>query len=82
MWVWQSQAPAGISKFTGVEGWAALADAILLFVLFMVTPAAMEAEASRIARRVSLVFSLVRFRFEFALVHQRFGPLFCPKLQR
>jgi hypothetical protein len=38
--VWQSQAPAGISKFTGVDGCGALADAVLLF---MVTPAAMEA---------------------------------------
>jgi len=33
--------------------------------LGMVIPAAME--ASRIPRRVSMVFSLVRFRFIFAL---------------
>ena len=49
MWVWQSQAPAGMSKFTGVAGCAALAEAVLLF---MVTPAAME--ASIILRRVSI----------------------------
>src|SRR5260370_40074642 len=49
MWVWQSQAPAGISKFTGVDGWAALARTVRLF---MVTPAAIE--ASIILRRVSI----------------------------
>src|SRR5258708_21837459 len=50
MWVWQSQAPAGTSKFIGVEGWAALARTVRLG---MVTPAAME--ASRIPRLVSMV---------------------------
>src|SRR5882762_3212216 len=49
MWVWQSQAPAGISKFTGVDGCAALARTVRLF---MVTPAAIE--ASIILRRVSI----------------------------
>jgi hypothetical protein len=47
--VWQSQAPAGTSKFTGVDGWDALAETSRLC---MVTPAAME--ASRILRRVSM----------------------------
>jgi hypothetical protein len=56
MWVWQSQAPAGTSKFTGVDGCDAAARADLPG---MVIPAAME--ASRILRRVSMVFSLVRF---------------------
>src|SRR6202022_3722055 len=36
MWVWQSQAPAGTSKFTAVDGWDAFARA-----LGMDTPAAM-----------------------------------------
>jgi len=58
MWVWQSQAPAGMSKFTGVAGCAAVAKTVRLG---MAIPAAME--ASRIPRRVSMVFSLVRFRF-------------------
>src|SRR5882762_6099389 len=49
MWVWQSQAPAGTSKFTAVDGCAALENASLLV---MVTPAAME--ASIILRRVSI----------------------------
>src|SRR5262245_49944660 len=49
MWVWQSHAPAGTSKFTGVDGCAALEKALLLV---MVTPAAME--ASIISRRVSI----------------------------
>src|SRR5258708_25825749 len=35
MWVWQSHAPAGISKFTGVAGWAALARTVRSF---MITP--------------------------------------------
>src|ERR1700737_1431357 len=51
MWVWQSQAPSGTSKFTGVDGCEDLASAFLL--LFMLTPAAME--ASIILRRVSIV---------------------------
>src|SRR5689334_12657252 len=54
MWVWQSQAPPGTSKLTVVDGWAALANARLLF---MATPAATE--ASRIPRRVSMTSSLV-----------------------
>ena len=54
MWVWQSQAPAGTSKFTAVDGCAALANALLVF---MATPAATE--ASRIPRRVSMVSSLM-----------------------
>src|SRR4030088_3263044 len=49
MWVWQSQAPAGTSKFTGVDGWAAVANTVRLG---MVTPAAMEAR--RILRLVSI----------------------------
>ena len=55
MWVWQSQAPAGMSKFTGVDGCDAFAMADLSG---MVIPAAME--ANRILRRVSMVFSLLR----------------------
>src|SRR5260364_275324 len=49
MWVWQSHAPAGTSKFTGVDGCAALEDA---WLPVMVTHAAME--ASIISRRVSI----------------------------
>src|ERR1700743_1013945 len=40
MWVWQSQAWSGTSKFTGVAGCDAFAEACWLG---MVTPAAMEA---------------------------------------
>ena len=54
MWVWQSQAPAGMSKFTGVEGCAAFARTVRLG---MVTPAAME--ASKICVASALVFSLI-----------------------
>src|ERR1700756_2799155 len=54
MWVWQSQAPAGTSKLPAVDGWAAFAAALLVF---MATPAATE--ASRIPRRVSMVSSLI-----------------------
>src|SRR5450631_2171976 len=50
MWVWQSQAPAGMSKLTGVEGWAAAASAVRLR---MVTPAAIE--ATSILRLVNIV---------------------------
>src|ERR1700737_1332440 len=57
MWVWQSQAPAGMSKFTGVEGCAAAAKTDRLGMV--VSPAAME--ASKIPRRVSMVVSLLRF---------------------
>src|ERR1700738_4257231 len=49
MWVWQSQAPAGTSEFTAVDGCAAVARAVLLG---MVTPAAIE--ASSIPRLVSI----------------------------
>jgi hypothetical protein len=64
MWVWQSQAPAGTSKFTGVDGWAAFAKAVRLG---MATPAAMEAR--RIPRLVSIGSSpLLRFCvLDFAL---------------
>src|ERR1700738_898619 len=57
MWVWQSQAPAGMSKFTGVDGCAAVAKTDRLGM--DVIPAAME--ASKIPRRVSMVVSLLRF---------------------
>src|SRR6476620_156053 len=49
MWVWQSQAPAGTSKFTGVDGWDTVARALWLR---MVTPAATE--ASRTVRLVNI----------------------------
>src|SRR5436190_6705037 len=51
MWVWQSQAPAGISKLTGVAGCAAFAQTLRFC---MIAPAAME--PSRILRRVSIGF--------------------------
>src|SRR6266480_2385706 len=66
MWVWQSQAPAGTSKFTGVEGCAAVAKADLSD---MVIPAAME--ASRILRRVSMAFlPVASLRPDFALARR------------
>jgi hypothetical protein len=49
MWVWQSQAPAGMSKFTGVDGCEAAAKAVRLC---MAAPAAMV--ASIILRLVSI----------------------------
>src|SRR5579872_4846036 len=49
IWVWQSQAPAGTSKFTGVVGCDALAKAARFCTA---TPAAME--ASRRSRRLSM----------------------------
>src|SRR2546426_2093720 len=49
MCVWQSQAPAGTSKFTGVAGWAALAR---LVRVRMMAPAATA--PIRISRRVSM----------------------------
>src|SRR5438477_9852820 len=58
MWVWQSQAPAGTSKFTGVEGCDALAKA---FRFCTVNPAAME--ASRTLRRLNII-SLPVFCFQ------------------
>src|SRR6266849_10847247 len=54
MWVWQSHAPAGTSKFTGVAGWEALANAERMC---MVAPAA--SAPIRISRRVSMGFLLV-----------------------
>jgi hypothetical protein len=56
MWVWQSQAPGGTSKFTGVDGCAAVAKTGLLG---MVIPAAME--ASKTPRRVNIGLLPVRF---------------------
>src|SRR6266851_5374686 len=52
MWVWQSQAPAGTSKFTGVAGWEALAKPVRRC---MVAPAAIA--PIRTSRRVSMGFS-------------------------
>src|SRR6266446_9332516 len=49
MWVWQSQAPAGTSKLTGVAGWAALARTGRARIM---TPAAIA--PSRTSRRVSM----------------------------
>src|SRR4051794_33365186 len=60
MWVWQSQAPAGTSKFTGVDGCDALARA---FWRCMVIPTAME--ASRTLRRLNII-SLPVFYFQCA----------------
>src|SRR6478736_2058780 len=64
MWVWLSQAPGGTSKFTGVDGCAAVAKTGLSG---MVIPAAME--ASRILRRVNIgLLPCVFFAaFDFAL---------------
>src|SRR5437879_390063 len=53
MWVWQSQAPAGTSKFTCVAGWAALARTVRVR---MMTPAAIA--PSRTSRRVGMGFLL------------------------
>src|SRR5690348_8923712 len=62
MWVWQSQAPAGTSNFTGVEGCAGIASALRFCTA---TPAAIE--ASRRSRLLSIwvvssVQTLVLFR--------------------
>src|SRR6266705_5212474 len=61
MWVWQSQAPAGTSKFTGVAGCEALAKPVRRC---MVAPAAIA--PIRTSRRVSmgssLGWKLIRFR--------------------
>src|SRR6202453_723500 len=65
MWVWQSQAPAGMSKFTGVAGCAAFARAVRWG---MVTPAAMGAR--RIWRLVSIAFSPL---WAFVFLILRFG---------
>src|SRR5713101_1927300 len=51
MWVWQSQAPAGTSKFTGVAGCEALAKPVRTC---MVAPAAIA--PIRSSRRVSMGF--------------------------
>src|SRR5580765_6915598 len=56
MCVWQSQAPAGTSKFTGVPGWAALAKLVRMWVM---APAAMA--PNNISRRVGIGFSLSLF---------------------
>src|SRR5882672_5488330 len=53
MWVWQSQAPAGTSKFTGVAGWEALAKPVRRC---RVAPAAIA--PIRTSRRVSMGFLL------------------------
>src|SRR6266705_1472579 len=50
MWVWQSHAPAGTSKFTGVDGWEALAKPVRMC---MMAPAAIA--PSRTSRRVMAV---------------------------
>src|SRR5205809_199468 len=52
MWVWQSQAPAGTSKFTRVAGWDALAKPVRRCTA---APAAIA--PIRISRRVSMGFS-------------------------
>src|SRR6266446_8426440 len=52
MWVWQSHAPAGTSKFTCVAGWEALAKPVRMY---MVAPAAIA--PIRTSRRVSMEFS-------------------------
>src|SRR4051812_42138712 len=51
MWVWQSQAPAGTSKFTGVGGCGGLAKA---FRFFIAIPPAMGGKKK--LRRVSIGF--------------------------
>src|SRR5215467_13464343 len=53
MWVWQSQAPAGTSKFTGVAGWAALEKA---FRICIVAPAARAPITN--SRRVGMISPL------------------------
>src|SRR5437773_547372 len=55
MWVWQSQAPAGTSKFTGVAGCEALAKPVRRC---MAAPAAIA--PIRTSRRVSMGSSLFR----------------------
>src|SRR6266581_1303996 len=52
MWVWQSQAPAGTSKFTCVAGWEALAKPVRRRIA---APAAIA--PIRTSRRVSMEFS-------------------------
>src|SRR6267378_344367 len=52
MWVWQSQAPDGTSKFTCVAGCEALANPVRMY---MVAPAAIA--PIRTSRRVSMEFS-------------------------
>src|SRR5579863_908290 len=52
MWVWQSQACSGTSKFTGVDGCAALANAVRFCIAM---PAATD--ASKRVRRLSMVVS-------------------------
>src|SRR5215470_3927146 len=57
MWVWQSQASAGTSKFTAVAGWAALA----WLALVRIRPPAHIAPISA-SRRVSMVSSAMGSR--------------------
>src|SRR6195256_4922695 len=57
MWVWQAQAPAGTSKFTGVAGCEALARPVRMCI---VAPAAIA--PIRSSRRVSMCSSLVESR--------------------
>src|SRR6266496_5967304 len=73
MWVWQSQAPAGTSKFTGVAGWEALAKPVRKC---MVAPAAIA--PIRTSRRVSMGFSsggilYVARRFRYSSPNAAFG---------
>src|SRR6516165_177426 len=65
MWVWQSHAPAGTSKFTAVAGCEAFANAD---PARMANPIA--ATPSSKARRVGMAFSLPRSR--------RCGPILAP----
>src|SRR5438309_267339 len=51
MWVWESQAPGGTSKFTGVAGCEALAKPVRMCI---VAPAAIA--PIRSSRRVSIGF--------------------------
>src|SRR5882672_3605148 len=73
MWVWQSQAPAGTSKFTGVAGCEALAKPVRRC---MVAPAAIA--PIRISRRVGMGFSSggilsVARRFRYLNPNAAFG---------
>jgi hypothetical protein len=64
MWVWQSHAPEGTSKFTAVAGCEAFANAD---PPRMATPIAMP--PSNIARRVGMEPSLPRSRRPRLLIH-------------
>src|SRR5437773_8408985 len=74
MWVWQSQAPAGTSKFTGVAGWEALAKPVRRCI---VAPAAIA--PIKTSRRVSIggvsfggILSVAR-RFRYSNPNAAFG---------